>query len=478
MCVPDLLGTQGTFLLFTTRPEDEKFKEGGLRVPIALNGDRIDTAIEGPENLMRKGNPPLRLPMQIDLDREAGRARVTLGKERIDLEAGRLSGWVAVEFKAAPGIKVRGITRMMVTEMHEHFSLYLTPIALDPEKPAMPISHPSYYSIYLAKKLGPYSTLGLAEDTWALNEQVIDDGTFLEMTHDIDDERTKQFFAAWDKLRKGCLVCVWDATDRIQHMFWRYLEKGHPADTGTTVEEHRNAIELLYRRNDELLGRVLDRLQDDDLLMVISDHGFASFRRGINLNRWLYDNGYLFLEAGADGSAEWLRGVDWSRTRAYCLGLTGMFFNVQGREAKGIVQPGAEVEELKAEIVEKLSGLVDEERGEVGIAEVFDTAKLYRGPYLENAPELIIGYNAGYRTSWDCATGVVDTPLFEDNVKAWSGDHGIDPRQVPGVIFCNRDIDVDDPALIDIAPTALQQFGLTPPPHMDGKPLFRDDTTR
>ena len=150
----------------------------------------------------------------------------------------------------------------------------------------------------------------------------------------------------------------------------------------------------------------------------------------------------------------------------------GMYLNIAGREAQGIVQPGAEVEELKTELIAKLSGLMDVECREVGINELFNTAHLYSGPYLANAPDLIIGYNAGYRTSWDCATGVVTAPVFEDNVKAWSGDHCIDPRLVPGIFFSTKKIDSDDPALIDIAPTALQLFGIEPPPHMDGKPLY------
>ncbi len=335
----------------------------------------------------------------------------------------------------------------------------------------MPVSHPPFYATYLAKRIGPYSTLGLAEDTWALNEGVIDDGTFLRQTYDIDRERESMFFAALDRLRKGSLVCVFDATDRIQHMFWRYLEKDHPAGRNREKAEHRDAIRELYKHNDALVGRVMERLEDGDVLMVISDHGFSSFRRGVNLNSWLLREGYLVLKDGADGASEWLRDVDWTKTRAYCLGLTGMFLNVKGREQHGIVEPGAGVEALKAEIIKKLSGLKDADKREVGIREAFDTSALYSGPYLENAPDLLIGYNAGYRTSWDCATGVVAGPVFEDNVKAWSGDHCIDPRLVPGVFFCNRRVDTEDPALIDIAPTALRLFGVEPPAHMDGRPL-------
>jgi predicted AlkP superfamily phosphohydrolase/phosphomutase len=220
------------------------------------------------------------------------------------------------------------------------------------------------------------------------------------------------------------------------------------------------------------VGRVLTKLRKGDLLFVISDHGFTSFRRGVNLNAWLLKHGYLVLEPGADGKAEWLRGVDWTKTKAYALGLTGMFLNVKGREAMGTVEPGAQAEALKQEIMAKLANLRDEERGAVGINEAFDTAKLYKGPYLQNAPDLLIGYAQGYRTSWDCASGVVAGPVFEDNVKAWSGDHCVDPREVPGVMFCSRSVPVDDPALMDVAPTALKLFGVEPPAHMDGKVLF------
>ncbi|MEE8368858.1 MAG: alkaline phosphatase family protein, partial [Thermoanaerobaculia bacterium] len=443
-----------------------------IRVPLKGDGPCFETAITGPENMFLAGNPPLEIPMRIEADPANQSARVTIDGEMVDLKLMQLSEWTTLTFKAAPGIKVSGICRLMVTEMGEHFSLYMTPINLDPEKPAMPIAHPSFYSTYLAKKIGPFATLGLAEDTWALNECVTDDATFLQQAYDIDAERQEMFFAALDRLRQGSLVCVFDGTDRIQHMFWRYLEDGHPAAEGVEKPEHKNAIEELYVHNDKLVGKVMERLKKGDVLMVLSDHGFTSFRRGINLNSWLLDNGYLTLEEGKDGSAEWLRDVDWSQTKAYALGLTGMFLNIKDRESEGIVAAGEEVEALKAEIIAKLNGLMDPEKGEVGINEAFDTAKLYQGPYKGNAPDLLIGYNKGYRTSWDCASGVVSGPLFEDNTKAWSGDHCVDPRIVPGVIFCNRQIDKDDPAIIDIAPTVLELFGIAPPAHMDGRSLF------
>ncbi len=468
MSVPDLLGTQGTFLLFTTRQSGERFAEGGTRVAVALNGDRIETTVEGPENPFAADGRPLNVPLRLTLNRSAKQVNVDAGGTRVTLTTGQLSDWVALRFKAAPGISVSGITRLLIIEMDDHFSMYMSPINLDPAKPAMPVSHPLYYSMYLAKRIGPYATLGLAEDTWALNEGVTDERVFLQQTYDIDRERQDMFFSALSRLRKGTLVCVFDATDRIQHMFWRYLDRKHPAHQ-KAPDGYQDAILDLYRHNDAMVGRVMQQMGDDDVLMVVSDHGFNSFRRGVNLNAWLRQEGYLTLKPGTDGRGEWLADVDWSSTRAYSIGLTGIFLNVKGREAQGIVEPGAEAAALKAEIGGKLSGLRD--GGEVAIREAFDTSKLYSGPYVENAPELLMGYNAGYRVSWLGATGVVAGPVFDDNTKAWSGDHCIDPRLVPGVFFCNRKIDTQNPALIDIAPTALTLFGIDPPPYMDGRPL-------
>jgi predicted AlkP superfamily phosphohydrolase/phosphomutase len=472
MCAPDLLGTQGTFLLFSTRPGGQKFKEGGARFPLRKNGGGYEGTVEGPENSFLEGNPPLTLPLAVSPDGDGKSAVATIGGETVDLELGRLSDWVSLVFPAAPGVKVRGICRMMLTEMGEHVTLYVTPLNIDPENPAMPISHPSYYATYLAKRVGPYATLGLAEDTWALNEGVIDDGTFLKLTYDIDRERKDMFWASFERQRTGTLTCVFDATDRIQHMFWRYTEEGHPAARGIDPGEHKDAIERHYLHNDAFVGEVMGRLREGDLLVVLSDHGFTSFRRGVNLNAWLLANGYLKLKEGADGSAEWLRDVDWSATRAYALGLAGIFLNVKGREGEGIVEPGEEAQALKKELISRLGGLRDEEKDEMGIREVFDTPGLYQGPYVREAPDLLVGYNHGYRASWDCATGVVSGPVFEDNTKAWSGDHTVDPRLVPGVLFCNHAIDAEDPGLIDMAPTVLQLFGQKPPPHMDGRPLF------
>jgi predicted AlkP superfamily phosphohydrolase/phosphomutase len=478
MCIPDLLGTQGTFLLFTTRSDGENFQEGGMRLELRRNGssNSLEGAIQGPENTFLEGNPPMELPLHLALDRGAQKAVVSVADESVELIPGELSDWFKLTFKAIAGMKVTGICRMMITEMDEHVSLYISPINIEPEKPVMPISHPSYYCSYLEKKQGAYATLGLAEDTWALNEKVTDDRTFMTQTNDIDDEREEMLFSALERLRKGALVTVFDATDRVNHMFWRYTEDGHPAAEGIDDPEYADAIEEQYKRNDEIVGKVMDELGEGDVLWVMSDHGCTSFRRGVNLNAWLLENGYLALKDGADPSEPWLQSVDWSNTRAYAVGLVGIFLNIEGREAQGVVTAGDEAEALKAELKSKIDGLVDEEIGDVAINEVFDTDTLYRGPYKGNAPDLLVGYNHGYRISWDCASGVVAGAVFEDNVKAWSGDHIVDPRLVPGIFLANHDIQKDDPAIIDLAPTALSLFGVRPPAHMEGTAIIDTDS--
>jgi predicted AlkP superfamily phosphohydrolase/phosphomutase len=376
-----------------------------------------------------------------------------------------------VKFKAALGFSARGICRFYLKEVSPEVEVYVTPINIDPEKPDLPISHPVTYSIYLAKLFGPYATLGLAEDTWALNEQVLDDNAFLAQCYANHDDRERMLFDALEKTRQGLCACVFDTTDRVQHMFWRYLEEDHPAARNVPRDQRPNVIENLYSRMDALIGRVMKQIDRETLLMVVSDHGFKSFARCVNLNAWLHQNGFLSLKEGKTESGDWFEDVDWSRTRAYTMGLNGLYLNLKGREREGIVQAGEEAEALKEELRTKLNGLIDPTSGRVGITGVFDCDAIYAGPYVDNAPDLIVGYGDGFRASWDSVMGKVTTLIFEDNLKAWSGDHCIDPRLVPGVLFSNRKIVEEKPGIVDIAPTILKLFGLPLPGHFDGKPL-------
>jgi predicted AlkP superfamily phosphohydrolase/phosphomutase len=421
MSTPDLRGSQGTFSLFTSG-------EGEL---------------EGPEN----AHPvPFRVRENI----------LEIQGENYALLLGEYTPWIRLKFRAHGGASVAGIVRFLLSHESPDFALYATPVQIDPGNPALPISQPPYYAVYLAKLLGSFATLGLAEDTWALNDGAIDEDAFLKQVEFIQREREAMFFSALDHLRRGVVACVFDTSDRVQHMFYRYLNEPH------------SVIERMYRDMDRLVGDAMTHVDRDTAFFVLSDHGFCSFRRGVNLNSWLLQNGYLALKDGRQEGGDYFDGIDWSRTSAYTFGLGGLYLNLHGREAQGIVENAAE---MTAELIAKLTGLRDD-TGALAIQQVYASSEIYRGPYMSAAPDMIVGYARGYRTSWEAALGKVTARVFADNEKAWSGDHCVDPTLVPGVLFCNLKLDAADPGIEDMAPTALRLFGVEPPGWMEGKPVI------
>ncbi|SFI64715.1 alkaline phosphatase family protein [Planctomicrobium piriforme] len=470
MCVPDLRGTQGTFSRYTTAARDDSQKTGGETFFIERVGSTIHGELLGPPHPIRPESGALKLPFTVTI-KEDGTATLTLLRETYTLIPGAYSGWIPVRFSAGWGRSVRGICRFLLLSIEPQFELYVTPINLDPEKPPMAIGYPRVFPTYLAKRQGPFATLGLAEDTWGLSEQVLEDCHFLKQCQDIDAERETMFFDSLEKVPQGLCVCVFDGTDRMQHMFWRYHDPQHPARPAEVPPEFKNAIEDLYIRMDDLVGRTMTKCAGTDtLLMVLSDHGFNTFRRGVDLNRWLEENGYLVVDDARRGE-EHLAGIDWTKTQAFAIGLTGIFLNLKGKFEQGIVEPGAAADALVAEIAQRLGQLVDPVTGQPAIKRVYAAARAYRGPYTGQAPDLIVGYASGYRVSWDAAVGKTSRHLFQDNTKAWSGDHCVDPSVVPGVLFCSHRIESETARLLDIAPTVLELFGIPTPDHMDGRPL-------
>lgn len=460
MCLPDLKGSQGTFSFYTSGRPDDEFT-GGERIPVSLDNGVVHTRLTGPMNPLMAKPVVISIPFSVK-PLGGGKAVLSIQKQSIELRAGVYSDWVRVVFRAGFGVKIHGICRFLLRETEPEFKLYVTPINISPHSPSLPVTHPHVFSMYLAKALGSFATLGLPEDSWGLNEHVISPGEFLDQVELVRAEREKQLHLLLDKVKRGLVAMVFDTTDAVQHMFWS-------ADGKSGVYD--GELRELYKRMDEVLGRVMEKLGRDSVLFVMSDHGFASFERGVNVNTWLLKNGYLFLKDGATGNENYLRGVDWARTRAYAVGLGGLYLNLQGRESKGIVAP-AEAAALKNEIAEKLEGMTDEKTGGTAIRKVYDTAKTYTGEYTANAPDLLIGCADGWRISWESVTGRLSDEVFSDNEKHWKGDHCVDPPLVPGVLFCSRKIDAANPSITDIAPSVLSLFGVEIPKEMDGKNLF------
>lgn len=469
MCVPDLRGTQGTFTCFTSQPPAPGDRTGGEILPVRRTGQTIHGALLGPTHPIHPELGALQLPFEVQLT-GPDTGTLLIDGRRYPLERGIYTEWISVPFRINWNTHIKGVCRFLLLQTEPEFELYVTPINLDPEHPAMAIGYPAVYPIYLAKKQGPYATLGLAEDTWGLSQQVLEDAQFIQQCQDIDREREQMFFDGLDQVPEGLVVCVFDGTDRMQHMFWRYLDANHPARPEQVPAALQRTIEDLYVRMDELVGRTMARCdREHELLLVLSDHGFNTFRRGVDLNRWLEQEGYLVVD-DARRHEDYLAGIDWSRTRAFALGLTGIFINQQGRFSQGCVEPAA-AQQLRDEIASKLSQLIDPLTGEKAIRRVYQAVQAYRGPYKEQAPDLIVGYDSGYRISWDAAVGRTSREVFHDNTKAWSGDHCVDPSVVPGVLFSNHAVETASARLLDLAPTILDLFGCPIPDYMDGKPL-------
>jgi predicted AlkP superfamily phosphohydrolase/phosphomutase len=479
MCVPDLRGSQGTFSFFSTASEGGEARfTGGEQTVLRRKGDVIRSRIVGPDHTLLRSGGRMTLPFTLTLAADRRSARLEIeGVEPFDLRVGEYSEWVELAFGAGLGIKVRGIVKFHLVSLEPEVGLYMTPIHIDPEHPAMPISHPEVYAIYLARKQGKFATLGLAEDTWALNARVIDERIFFEQAMTFFEERERMFLDAVKQTKRGFVTTVFDTTDRIQHMFYRYLDPTHPANAGKDTELWRDAIGRVYERVDALLGKVWHLVDDPDTaLMVISDHGFTNFRRGVNVNAWLRDNGYLFLkEEGGRTSGEFFDGVDWTRTRAFALGLTGIFVNRKGREKSGIVAEGIEYQKLVQELAEKLGQLVDPATGERCVRRVAVSQQFFRGPYRFDAPDLLVGWEGGYRYSWECAVGQVTEATFCDNTRSWSGDHCVDPSIVPGVFFSNRAISTESPRLVDVPASVMKLFGQEIPRYMQGEMILPGD---
>lgn len=472
MCVPDLRGSQGTFSYYSTQSREEAIYEGGEQVRVTRKGNRVSSELVGPQIHRNGSKVTLKCPFTVEIDDANKRATISVCETTFSLNHKEYSPWISVTFDGGFRNKIHGICQFQLRNTQPHFELYVTPIQIDPENPAFPIAFPTVYSMYLSKSQGPFATLGFAEDTWAHNERILEDPGFLHQCVEADQEREIMLSDALDKVRRGLVVCVFDSTDRVNHQYWRYLDSKHPAREGFGDEKLANAIPDHYAHIDEMIGRMMAKCDEPDtVLMVLSDHGAVSFRRGVDINRWLIDNGYMTLKPDAKPGAKYLTNVDWSQTRAYAGGLAGIFLNLKGREAQGIVEPGAEANALRDELCEKLGGLKDPETGETAINQVYNSLKCYHGPYKGEAQDLMIGYNEGYRVSWEAAIGDITDSVFRDNTKAWSADHCVDPCLVPGLFFCNRDLDSDNPRIMDLGPTTLELFGVDTPGFMDGKPL-------
>ena len=473
MGTPDILGTYGTFSFYTTKPYVITEETGGRIYIVDSFDNKVETKIIGPPNTFLEGNPDAEIPLVVYLDPDFPVAKIVVEDTEIILNEKEWSDWVTLRFKMMPFASVQGIVRFYLKSVRPDFELYMSPIQIDPRAPALPISTPPDYSKELARAIGPFYTQGIAEETWALNEGRLNEEEFLQQIEFVFDQTKKMLDYELDRFEWGLLYCYFSTSDPLQHMFWRFRDPQHPMYDPELAERYGETIEYYYTRLDSVLGHAMDRIGDDATVIVLSDHGFTTYRRNFHVNTWLYRNGYLALrDEFRQESGEFFENVDWSRTKAYALGINGLYINQIGREAEGIVSPGPEKEHLLDELRNKLMAVVDPETGEHVIAQVYKAEDWYTGECVDQAPDLIVGYNSGYRGSWETALGKVTRTLITDNNKAWSGDHCMAKEVIPGVLFASKPITNPQPALYDLAPTILGEFGISPTPNMVGSDLF------
>ena len=474
MGTPDLTGSSGTFNFYTTDKLELKPDIGGGKINLVeVVNDAFQAELEGPENSLRKGNPPCRIPFKVIRDPVSPVAKILMQEHEFILKQGEWSHWKHIHFPMIPTQSTPGICRFYLKEVHPHLKLYISPVNVDPATPALPISTPENYSAQLEKSIGPFFTKGLPADTKALENGVLNEEEFLAQDAGILTESLALFEYELERFKSGLWFHYFSNTDQRQHMFLHLTDPKHPLYDSALAVKFGTAVENIYIEMDHVLARVLAKADENTIILVMSDHGFSSFRRSVNLNTWLLENGYMRLvDPSRQEEAEYFSNTDWSGTRAYALGLNGLYINERGREGAGIVEPGPEKEALIRELASKLENIVDPETGERAISKAYISSEAYHGSIAGNAPDIIVGYNKTYRASWATPLGRMPKALFEDNREKWGADHCMDPEHLPGILLANRKIQKEKPSLCDLTATILDVFGIEQPPEMIGKSIF------
>lgn len=473
--VPDIRGSQSKGTFYTQ--DRNVHAEESEQVVYLDDGTDLATRVIGPRNTAKAPASDAVCDIRVRAEKAARKLIIETGgtPARIEVAEGRWSDWVRFKFKLTMLQSVTGIARFYVRRLDPHVEFYLSAINFDPAAPLFPISAPTNYAKTISEKLGLFSTLGMAEDHNGLNNGRFDENAYLQHCELVLSEREQLMRFELDRFKEGFFFVLFDTPDRLQHMMWRFRDKDHPLHNADADRDFATRIEQHYQRCDALLGPVLDKVDEDTLLIVLSDHGFNTFRRAFDTNTWLFQNGVLALKNGRKPSEELGEGfaaVDWSRTSAYALGLGGVYLNLKGREKEGIVEQGTEAERVRQAIQSGLAEYPDTEIGRSAVRSVSRREELYSGPYSDRAPDLLVNFYPGFRVAWKTAVGGFANHMIEDNKRKWSGDHIVDPEAVPGMLFINRARPATAASILDLAPTILEYFAVPCGSAMEGKSLL------
>jgi predicted AlkP superfamily phosphohydrolase/phosphomutase len=506
--LPDIRGTMGTFYYFGTdlsRYEEGNTEFGGILKRLVFDGDTAQTELVGPPNPIvrqqlraaRAKSPrseadkmtiaeleareDVRVPLTIHWNRAEKAATITLGDSTIHLTEHQWSKWINLDFSINLLVRVHGMAQVYLIGAGQELQLYVSPVNWRPDNPPAPMSAPPSFAADLYERLGPYRTLGWAEATWPLNEDRIDERTFMEDLYRAFDDRAQVILQRIDAKQWDLLVGVIESTDRVQHMMWRLIDPAHPMYDKALAAKYGDSIERIYRKCDEFVGEVVSRLDPSTPVLIVSDHGFHSFRQSVNLNTWLVQEGFMAIQGQQPGEkmlkdlfggGTFWENVDWTRTKAYAMGLGQIYLNLKGREGHGVVTPDQSTAVQDA-LAARLLTMTDPATGARIVDAVYKRDDVYKGPFLNNASELQVGFADGYRISWQSSLGGSPPGLVYPNMKKWSGDHGsFDYKQTAGVLISSRVLPEANADIMDIAPTVLKYFGVPIPSDIDGKSIF------
>jgi predicted AlkP superfamily phosphohydrolase/phosphomutase len=472
MNTPDIKGYYGYFNYYTNEAVSvtQEAGGGGRVHDVDVVGNSVESELPGPTNSLRTDAPETVIPFRVFIDPANAAAKIVIQENEFVLKEREWSGWKKVRFNLIPTQSVHGMCLFYLKEVRPKFKLYISSVHIDPARPSLPLSTPDSYAKELERRFGPYFTKGLPADTSALDNGVLDEEEFLELDNMVYEESMAMLEYELARLDDGLLFFYFSNADQRQHMFWRLVDPGHPAYDEKLAARYGDVIAKTYGEMDRALDLALRKADKDTVLLVLSDHGFNTFRRGFNLNTWLLREGYHKLQKPwkQEGSSLF-DNTDWSKTRAYGVGLNGLYINERGREGAGIVPPGPDKDNLVREIARKLEALIDPKTGERAILRAFIAKETYRGPNLAMAPDIVLGFNRGYRISWESPLGGFPREVFEDNAQKWSGDHMSAPDVLPGIAFSNRKFTAQAPALYDLTASVLGVFGAEKPREMIGE---------
>jgi predicted AlkP superfamily phosphohydrolase/phosphomutase len=302
-------------------------------------------------------------------------------------------------------------------------------------------------------------------DIDVLEKAQSDPELFFERVNRITDEMAEICLYLLQEEKWDFFMSVFMGLDRIHHFFWKYIDPSHPQ-----FEENvfSRLVKDFYIKVDRIVSRFLKSVDENTVVMVLSDHGFCPIYREVIINNYLEEQGFLVTNVGK---------VDLEKSKAVSYGYGDIWLNVRGREPRGLLDLTKDYDSTRTEISGELKKI--EVDGEKPIKDVKKREELWWGAYLNEAPDLNIIFNVGYQAARRPEiTEKNKLKRYVNDNPRWSGGHDgtHDPSDVPGVIGVlgpsihgGKEVQVH---LWDVAPTILQLMKIPIPADMDGRPLL------